>query len=62
MWEFYLAASEMAFRLSTMMVFQLQLTKRQGVVPITRDYIVREERRLRTFEGGARPPLRLAGE
>ena len=62
MWEFYLAASEMAFRLSTMMVFQLQLTKRQGVVPVTRDYIVREERRLRTFEGGARPPLRLAGE
>ena len=39
MWEFYLAASEMAFREQNMMVMQIQLTKRQGVVPITRDYI-----------------------
>ena len=39
MWEFYLAASEMAFRAADMMVFQIQLTKRQGVVPMTRDYI-----------------------
>ena len=62
MWEFYLAASEMAFREQNMMVFQLQLTKRQGVVPITRDYLAREEARLRGAEGGSRPPLRLAGE
>ena len=62
MWEFYLAASEMTFREQNMMVFQLQLTKRQGVVPITRDYIAREEARLRGAEGGSRPPLRLAGE
>jgi cyclopropane-fatty-acyl-phospholipid synthase len=62
MWEFYLAASEMAFREQAMMVFQVQLTKRQDVVPITRDYIAREEARLRTLEGGQRPPLRLAGE
>jgi cyclopropane-fatty-acyl-phospholipid synthase len=62
MWEFYLAASEMAFREQAMMVFQMQLTKRQGVVPMTRDYIMREEGRLRALEGGHRPPLRLAGE
>jgi cyclopropane-fatty-acyl-phospholipid synthase len=62
MWEFYLAASEMSFREQNMMVFQLQLTKRQGVVPITRDYLAREEARLRGNEGGSRPPLRLAGE
>ena len=62
MWEFYLAASEMAFREQAMMVFQLQLTKRQGVVPMTRDYIAREEARLRALERGGRPPLRLAGE
>jgi cyclopropane-fatty-acyl-phospholipid synthase len=62
MWEFYLAASEMAFREQAMMVFQMQLTKRQGVVPMTRDYIMREETRLRALEGGIRPPLRLAGE
>ncbi|PWB63000.1 MAG: SAM-dependent methyltransferase, partial [Bradyrhizobiaceae bacterium] len=62
MWEFYLASSEMAFREQNLMVFQLQLTKRQGVVPVTRDYIAREEARLRGLEGGSRPPLRLAGE
>ena len=62
MWEFYLASSEMTFREQGMMVFQIQLTKRQDVVPITRDYIAREEARLRALEGGSRPPLRLAGE
>jgi cyclopropane-fatty-acyl-phospholipid synthase len=62
MWEFYLAASEMTFREQAMMVFQLQLTKRQGVVPTTRNYIAREEARLRGIEGGSRQPLRLAGE
>ena len=62
MWEFYLASSEMSFRHSGLMVFQLQLTKREGVVPITRDYIAREDARLRAVEGGRRPPLRLAGE
>jgi len=62
MWEFYLAASEMTFREQGMMVFQLQLTRRQGIVPVTRDYVAREEARLRGVEGGSRPPLRLAGE
>jgi cyclopropane-fatty-acyl-phospholipid synthase len=62
MWEFYLAASEMAFREQNLMVMQLQLTKRQGVVPMTRDYIAREEARLRMLEGSSRAPLRLAGE
>jgi cyclopropane-fatty-acyl-phospholipid synthase len=62
MWEFYLAAAEMAFREQAMMVFQLQPTKRQGVVPMTRDYIGRETERLRARERRYRPPLRLAGE
>ena len=62
MWEFYLAASEMAFREQAMMVMQIQLSKRQGAVPLTRDYVGREEARLRALEGGQRPPLRLAGE
>ncbi len=39
MWEFYLAGSEMSFRKQNLMNFQIQLTKRQGVVPMTRDYI-----------------------
>jgi len=62
MWEFYLAASEMAFRDEGMMVFQIQMTKRQNIVPITRDYIVREEARLRRLENGQRPRLQIAGE
>jgi cyclopropane-fatty-acyl-phospholipid synthase len=62
MWEFYLAASEMAFREQNMMVFQLQLTRRQGIVPMTRDYIGAEEARLRTLENNTRAPWRLAGE
>ena len=49
-------------RYEVMMVFQVQMTKRQGVVPITRDYIARDEARLRSLEGGHRPRLRLAGE
>ncbi len=62
MWEFYLAASEMAFREQNLMNFQIQLTKRQGVTAMTRDYIGREEQRLRALESKERQPLRLAGE
>jgi cyclopropane-fatty-acyl-phospholipid synthase len=62
MWEFYLAASEMSFRKQSMMNFQIQLTRRQGVVPITRDYIAHEEARLRGLESGSKPRLKLAGE
>jgi cyclopropane-fatty-acyl-phospholipid synthase len=62
MWEFYLAGSEMAFRHQAMMVFQIQLTKRQDVVPMTRDYIQRAEESLRALENGQKPTLRLAGE
>ncbi len=62
MWEFYLASSEMAFREQNLMVLQIQLTKRQGVTPMTRDYIVREETRLAAVEGRQQVPLRLAGE
>ena len=40
------------------MVFQIQLTKRQDVVPMTRDYIMREEQRLRAAEG--KPPRAAA--
>ena len=62
MWEFYLAASEMAFRQQAMMVFQIQMTKRQDVVPMTRDYVAREEARLRGIECSHQIPLKLAGE
>lgn len=62
MWEFYLACSEMAFRASDMVVFQIQIAKRKGLAPATRDYIANEEARLRGVEARYSVPLRLAGE
>jgi cyclopropane-fatty-acyl-phospholipid synthase len=62
MWEFYLAASEMSFRKQKLMNFQIQLTKRQGVVPMTRDYISDAEAKLRARELAGRPRLKIAGE
>jgi cyclopropane-fatty-acyl-phospholipid synthase len=44
MWEFYLVASEMAFRSMGHMVFQMQIAKRQDAVPLTRDYVTDWER------------------
>jgi cyclopropane-fatty-acyl-phospholipid synthase len=52
----------MAFRKQNLMNFQIQLTKRQDVVPMTRDYITREEAKLRAIELGQRPRLQIAGE
>lgn len=62
MWEFYLASSEMSFRKQNMINFQIQLTKRQDVVPFTRDYIGEAEARLRGIERAQAPRLRVAGE
>ncbi len=62
MWEFYLAASEMSFRRQAMMNFQIQITKRQGVTPMTRDYIAEAEDALHAAETRHRTPFRLAGE
>jgi cyclopropane-fatty-acyl-phospholipid synthase len=62
MWEFYLASSEMSFRKQNLMNFQIQITKRQGVVPMTRDYIAQEEAKLRAIERGRQPRLQIAGE
>jgi cyclopropane-fatty-acyl-phospholipid synthase len=39
MWEFYLALCEIGFRYRTMVVFQIQLTKRIETLPTTRDYM-----------------------
>lgn len=62
MFEFYLASSEMAFRHQGMMIFQFQLAKREGVVPMTRGYIAEAEAALARMENRHRPGLRLAGE
>jgi len=39
MWDFYLTGSEVAFRQGELMIAQLQLEKRLGSVPLTRDYL-----------------------
>src|SRR5262249_30259672 len=59
MWEFYLACSGMSFRKQNLMNMQIQLARRQGVVPITRNYILDAEARLRAID--SRKGLRLAG-
>jgi cyclopropane-fatty-acyl-phospholipid synthase len=59
MWEFYLACSEMAFRKQNLMNVQIQLTHRQRVVPMTRNYILDNETRLRAID--SRKGLRIAG-
>jgi cyclopropane-fatty-acyl-phospholipid synthase len=39
MWDFYLTGSEIAFRQGEVMVAQVQMEKRLGTVPLTRDYM-----------------------
>ena len=48
MWDFWFACSEVSVEHAV--VYQLQLAKRHDVVPITHDYIAREEARLRGLE------------
>jgi cyclopropane-fatty-acyl-phospholipid synthase len=43
MWEFYLAAAEMTFRYDKQVIFQIQLTKQVGALPLTRDYMYRHD-------------------
>jgi len=61
MWEFYLAASETAFRYQNLVVFQVQLVKRIKALPITRDYMYKTEGGLIEHEGHELRP-RMAGE
>ncbi|MDZ4381608.1 MAG: cyclopropane-fatty-acyl-phospholipid synthase family protein [Parvibaculum sp.] len=46
MWEFYLAGSETSFRNEGMVVFQMQVARKIDALPLTRDYMLEEERRL----------------
>jgi len=58
MWEMYLAAAETGFRYQNLMVFQLQLTKDQKVLPFTRDYMQKAERELRLRDSHPAPQQR----
>ena len=60
MWELYLAGSEAAFRFEGLVVYQVQLARRQDAAPLTRDYIGRAEAALRRREAAS--TLSEAGE
>ena len=55
MWEFYLAGAEMGFRHEGLVVYQVQLIKDVGALPLTRDYIYEAERTMK-FAGTERMP------
>jgi cyclopropane-fatty-acyl-phospholipid synthase len=57
MWEYYLQSCEAGFRWSGLTVFQIQMAKTIGAVPITRDYMVQEEARLREVDAAEAPPV-----
>jgi cyclopropane-fatty-acyl-phospholipid synthase len=46
MFEFYLSASELSFRLSDHMNFQIQIVRKQEAVPLTRDYMFEQEQKI----------------
>ncbi|MGD9915956.1 MAG: class I SAM-dependent methyltransferase [Rhizobiaceae bacterium] len=52
MWEFYLAASEASFRWQDMMNFQIQMTKKNDILPMTRSYIEQGEKAIAVHEIG----------
>jgi cyclopropane-fatty-acyl-phospholipid synthase len=62
MWEFYLAASEAAFRYQGLVVFQVQLVKRIDALPLTRDYMADAEQRLLQQDDAIDARPRLVGE
>ncbi|HEY0149377.1 MAG TPA: cyclopropane-fatty-acyl-phospholipid synthase family protein [Allosphingosinicella sp.] len=60
MWQFYLAGAEAAFRYGGMVNWQLQYVKRRDAIPMTRDYMYEESKRLRESEEP--PKWHLAAE
>ena len=52
MWEFYLSGSEASFRWQDLVNFQVQLTRKNDVLPMTRDYIGKCEKALAMHEMG----------
>ena len=60
MWEFYLAGSEAAFRWQDMVNFQIQITKKNDVLPITREYIHETEMELAKTDAAASAGSKVA--
>ncbi|MBR2687032.1 MAG: class I SAM-dependent methyltransferase [Aquamicrobium sp.] len=55
MWEFYLSGSEASFRWQDLVVFQIQLTHKNDVLPMTRDYISKCEKALEVRDAPQKP-------
>lgn len=55
MWEFYLSGSEASFRWQDLVVFQIQLTHKNDVLPVTRDYISKCEKALEVRDAPQAP-------
>ncbi len=60
MWDFYLAGSEAAFRWQDLVVFQIQLTRSNDTLPITRGYMDKCEKALAMHEQPARQAQKKA--
>jgi len=56
MWAFYLAASMTMFTDGAMIVYQLQYLRSRDAIPITRDYLFEDERKLRAVAGSVPLP------
>jgi len=62
MWQFYLAGAEAAFRFGGLVNWQLQYVKQRDAIPMTREYMDEEERRLRASEEAPEWHLSRAAE
>lgn len=57
MWEFYLSGSEAAFRWQDLMIFQIQLARKNDTLPLTRGYMSKIEKTLAMHETAHGPEL-----
>ncbi len=53
MWDYYLASCEAAFRVGSMMVFQIQIARNFSALPFTRDYMFAAEAAIEDSAGAA---------
>jgi cyclopropane-fatty-acyl-phospholipid synthase len=60
--ECYLAMADASFRFEDVVVFQLQLARRNEVIPLTRDYVARRKAALRAAERAPAAITAQAGE
>ncbi|MDT9599454.1 cyclopropane-fatty-acyl-phospholipid synthase family protein [Sphingosinicella rhizophila] len=62
MWQFYLAGAEAAFRYGGLVNWQLQYVRRRDAIPMTRDFMFEEERRLFEAEQAPEWHIKAAAE